>query len=108
MAEEFFDERFSLIIDPDEVDNKGNKKKLLMASDDFVESVKTIVNNIAVSQVGNAVLHTIKLWNFYVKIAPYDVVDNPLSGFVSNMKQAPPDGCGPDGGSSTDRGTLQD
>jgi hypothetical protein len=105
MAQMFFDERYSLIIDPDEVDAKGNKKKHLMPSDEFIESVKTIVNKIAKARVGNAVLHTIKVWKFYVKIAPYDA-DDSISIF-SNVKQSKDD-CGPDGGAKTDFGTAED
>jgi hypothetical protein len=60
---------FFILIDPDYLldDTRADR---MMTADAYVQEVRSVINNLVQSQVGGAVLHTIKLWKKGVRIAP--------------------------------------
>ena len=88
-----FERQFNILIDPDFLFNFDNSRKNLpITPEDFVNGVRTNIVDIAKTRTGKVVLHTLKLWNNFVRIQPWD----------RDPKVCPP------GGALTDKQGLRD
>jgi hypothetical protein len=91
-----FEFQFLITIDADEFTIHGKRKNLGFSAETYIAETREVLKTIAATKTGWIVLDTIRRWNKYVRISPFE--DSPFST----------DACGIGGGGLTVKGEDRD